>query len=400
MSYFSSLSQYNDTKNAVAQHTQDAEQAVKDAKADASQKAFEGYSQLLESAGGSTTGLAGGFHVTRKIYKKYKALKQAGKDAKDALEKVKGGDNTGTQEGGEEGGEEGDQEGGEEPSTEEPETQSSAPEPSTEVPEPSTEAPEVPTQSIPEPEPNGLEAEPSSVEQDTELSPEDNDYLQDILKRYPEDVQRGGDMVTQEQSQSSSTEVANPEDTEVANPEANTQLSSFSNEGQGADSGAVRPTNTAPEPLAETNEEPSTRTGEPEPEPDVAGAEDTAESADRIEQGAQAFSKITPTPKGNLGGLGVDGGADASDLADAGSSLLSTGLETAGTVLDFLGPVGEVVGAGVALGGFFHSLFDGDEKSKESADENQVTNIAQGGGISAESLKTASQSTNLVGTTY
>lgn len=388
MSYFSSLSQYNDTKNAVAQHTTEMEQSVKDAKADASQKAFEGYSQLLESAGGSTTGLAGGIHVTRKIYKKYKSLKQAGKDAKDALNKAKGGDN---QEGQAEQtqAEQTEQQG--EPDAPEPEAPApevqSIPEPEAPAPapEPEVPAPEAPApQSIPEPEPNGLEAkEPSTVE--TELSPEDNDYLQDILKRYPEDVQRGANL-------------ADEQSAETSNPEATTELSSFSNEGQGAESGAVRPTNTAPEPKGE---EPQSAPPEPSTKAGAEGAvEDTEEASDRIEQGAQAFSKITPTPSGSAGGLGLDASADSGDLAEAGSSLLSTGLETAGTVLDFLGPVGEIAGAGIALGGFFHSLFDSSEKSKESDDENEQTNIAQGGGISAESLKTASQSTNLVGTTY
>ena len=58
MAYFNSLSSYKETQKAVAQHTTDMEESVKDAKAEASQKAYEGYSQLLETAGGSTTGLA------------------------------------------------------------------------------------------------------------------------------------------------------------------------------------------------------------------------------------------------------------------------------------------------------------------------------------------------------
>ena len=52
MAYFNSLSSYKETQKAVAQHTTDMEESVKDAKAEASQKAYEGYSQLLDSAGG------------------------------------------------------------------------------------------------------------------------------------------------------------------------------------------------------------------------------------------------------------------------------------------------------------------------------------------------------------
>ena len=126
----------------------------------------------------------------------------------------------------------------------------------------------------------------------------------------------------------------------------------------------------------------------------------TAGSADRIEQGAAAFSKITPTPTGGAGGLGLGADAGADDIASAGSSLLDSGLEIASTALDFLGPVGEIAGAGIALGGFFHSLFDSGESKKESDDEDAPTDISQGGGISSTSLQTQSQTSTQVGTSY
>ncbi len=464
MSYFSSLSQYNDTKNAVAQHTQDAEQAVKDAKADASQKAFEGYSQLLESAGGSTTGLAGGFHVTRKIYKKYKALKQAGKDAKDALAKGKQDAKDQDAEDDAQADEElGEPEEFEEGST--TETTGTAQETSELIDKGSTET---------KPNTQGEELDAEAEDKDAEDAlPEPADFeegsstAEDVKgsdtfasqSDAPTDNTRSFDFNTQgadtvEDLKPSTTAPSVMEDDDlnsgfrVSNVNAqnleqgNTDMLSKDEGGQEPTQqteGQLRnPDNLGEEPDAEKTgvnqlegDEPadeelgepvdyelkSTETGggadtggkavevSAEDQEQTggfqAGAETTdadlttAGSADRIEQGAQAFKDITPTPKG---ALGLD--ADAGDLADAGSSLLTSGLETAGTVLDFLGPVGEVVGAGIALGGFFHSLFDSGEEKKESDDENQVTNIAQGGGISAESLKTASQSTNLVGTTY
>ena len=82
MAYFNSLNDWKSTQDAVAQHTTDTENAVLQAKAAASSAAFEGYSQLLETAGGGVSSLSGGIHLTRKIYKKFKAVKQAAKDAK------------------------------------------------------------------------------------------------------------------------------------------------------------------------------------------------------------------------------------------------------------------------------------------------------------------------------
>ena len=465
MSYFSSLSQYNQTKNAVAQHTTDMEQAGKDAKAAASQKAFEGYSQLLESAGGSTTGLAGGFHVTRKIYKKYKALKQAGQDAKDAITKGKQDAKDQDAEDDADADEElGEPEEFSTGSTTETtgqagqETSDLIDKGSTET-KPNTQADELDNEAedkdaeddLPEPEEfeegsstaNDVKGSDTSVSQSD--APTDNtrsfdfntqaaDTVEDlkpsttapsvmedddlnsgfrISNTNAPDIEQGNtdmlskDMGGQEPTQTTEGTRSNPDnlgeepdllegedkeagttpdDSELPEPVDFKELNTQS--GEGADTGGK-----AVEVAAEDQE----KTGGFQAGAETTDADlTTAGSADRVEQGAQAFKDITPTPKGAT--LGLD--ADAGDLADAGSSLLTSGLETAGTVLDFLGPVGEVVGAGIALGGFFHSLFDSGEEKKESDDEAAQTDISQGGGISSQSLKTASQSTNMVGTTY
>ncbi len=408
MSYFNSLNDWSATQKAVEQHTTDAVESYNNAKADADAKAFQGYSQLLESAGGSTTGLAGGFHLTRKIYKKYKQGKKAIQDAKNAVDKAKG--QPKEEEGGEEGGEDegGEDEGGA-PSTEEGGTEADAPEPDattaeapeteSSAPEPSTEAPEVdnaPTQSAPEPESNGLEASDPDL-QETPLAPEDEAYLQDILARHPEDVQRGADMTNEAQQ----AEAPNAEATNAEAPSADTQMSSFSNEGQGADSGAVRPTNTAPEP---TTDAPST-TDAPEPTTDAPeadateGADEGAEAADRLEQGAKAFEGVKPTPSSGLSSLGKDAGVD--DIIDAGSSTLGDVGTALSVGLDFLGPVGEVVGAGIAIGGFFHDLFGKDDEAKtETQDATTAGSVATSGGISTSSIKSSQQTSLNVGTAY
>lgn len=400
MSYFNSLSDWSATQKAVEQHTTDAVESYNSAKADSDEKAFNGYSQLLESAGGSTTGLAGGFHLTRKIYKKYKQGRKAIQDAKNAVDKAKGQpkeEEGGEDEGGEdEGGAPSTEEGGTEADAPEPDaTTAEAPETESSAPEPSTEAPEVdnaPTQSAPEPESNGLEASDPDL-QETPLAPEDEAYLQDILSRHPEEVQRGSDMTDEAQE----TEATNPEA-----PSADTQLSSFSNEGQGADSGALRPTNTAPEPSTEpSSTEPSTDTPSTEAPATEAteGADEGAEAADRLEQGAKAFEGVKPSPTGGLTSLGKDAGVD--DVVDAGASTLGD-IGTALSVgLDFLGPVGEVVGAGIAIGGFFHDLFGKDDEAKtETQDATTAGSVAGSGGISTSSIKTSQQTNLNVGTAY
>ena len=473
MSYFSSLSQYNETKNAVAQHTADLEQAGKDAKAAASQKAFEGYSQLLETAGGNTTGLAGGFHVTRQLYKKYKTLKKAGQDAKDVLTKAKAaaedaltkakqggtdaltkakpdatdqdafeglkeGDfddimppkNTGADAQGAKDADadaqdakdaedkEADEELGEPEEFEEGSTgtaedvkgsdtfasQSDAPTDNTrswdfntqaadtvEDLKPSTTAPSVMedddlNSGFRVSNVNALDLEQGNFDMLSKAEGgQEPTQTTEASWRNPDNL---GEEPDAEKTGVNQLEGDEPADEELGEPVDFKELNTQS--GEGADTGGK-----AVEVAAEDQE----KTGGFQPGAETTDADlTTAGSADRVEQGAQAFKNITPTPKGALG-LDADAG-DLLDVAKTGSSLLTSGLETAGTVLDFLGPVGEIVGAGIAIGGFFHSLFDSSEKKDVSADLAAPTYISQGGGISSQSLKTASQATNLVGTTY
>lgn len=463
MSYFSSLAQHNETKNAVAQHTQDAEQAVNDAKAAASQQAFQGFSQLLESGGGGTVGLAGGIHLTRKIYSKYKKASQAKTNAKnqkaqndleeknqdaeddkdaddelgepeeftegstkpasaeDSTTEVKGQGTT--EETNTEGNETQDSlEKGDEADTDkqaddelgEPEdyelktTGSAEDVKGSETQASQSEAPDAKVDDTVD-NTQGADTIDDLKPETTEPSVMETDDVNNfrVSSANAQDIGQG-DVGLQEPTQTTTFKDANPdnlgeepdllkgEDEEAGTTPADSELP----DPVDYDIKSTKDTNTGGE-ATEVDASDQAETGGFKAGAETTDADEVMEgSADRVEQGAQMFSKITPTPSGSVGGLGLDASADAGDLATAGSSLLDSGLEIASTALDFLGPVGEIAGAGIALGGFFHSLFSKGEDSKESSEENATTDIAQGGGISSKSLQSAGQTTNMVGTTY
>ena len=147
----------------------------------------------------------------------------------------------------------------------------------------------------------------------------------------------------------------------------------------------------------------------PEPEGDVQGplpkpAKDEdgnliseEASTDNIDTTAQSLTKNISSNVEDGANTLVDAGTDF--VKTAVSSTLDAGLETAGAVLDVLGPVGEVVGAGIALGSFFHDLFGHDDtKDKQKKVQDATSNISQSTGISTTSMNTANVKTNLVGT--
>jgi len=71
-----------------------------------------------------------------------------------------------------------------------------------------------------------------------------------------------------------------------------------------------------------------------------------------------------------------------------------------GEVADFLGPAGEIVGAGLALGSFFHNIFDKKRLDREQDEAENKTGLVlgSGGGISTASLAQSSMKSNTVGT--
>ena len=477
MAYFNSLSSYKETQKAVAQHTTDMEESVKDAKAEASQKAYEGYSQLLDSAGGSTTGLAGGYHLTRKIYKKYKIAKG---QAQDAIDSVKGkvSDAVDTAKGKvsdavdtakdtvkDSVGEDAEPESADfttgDTATEgvsgvsddpdvafksdnavsntqadsldkldtDQQADSNLPEPEDyELKSTNMEAPESKVSELSTGEVN----DPSNVNVDNTKA---SDTINDLKEADQEDSATGavkdsqfsrqelggdnsalggvedaqdtfgGDIGSLQTPKTIDSSIQSSDPVLGEEPDAEKTDTNQLDGSEPADEDLpdpvdydIKSTTNLPKTSLDASDQSAVKAGGDSTGTDLAG--DLDASADRLEQGASAFKDITPTPSGGAGGLGLTGDATAGDLSEGVSSLGSSILEGVSTGLDFLGPIGEVVGAGIALGGFFHSLFDGGEKKKEDADESTQTDMSAGGGISATSLKSASNTTNLVGTTY
>ena len=134
-----------------------------------------------------------------------------------------------------------------------------------------------------------------------------------------------------------------------------------------------------------------------------AVSDDIAEGAGRA--GSRAATQATNVLKSggevdDLIGQGSQAaGKVLTNVAKVGGEAADAAMETAGAVLDFLGPAGEIVGAGLALGSFFHDLFG---HKKEQAKELQaklgpqqaVANV----GIDTSSIASQAQKSNLVGT--
>ena len=489
MSYFNSLNDWSATQKAVEQHTSDAVVSYNNAKADADSKAFNGYSQLLESAGGNTTGLAGGYHLTRKIYKKYKTVKQTAIDAKNAVGKATDdaknavgkatdavgqaktdaqnaldkatddaknavgqatddaktavGKATGTDQGGDDKDQgndkdEGDDDKDQGDDKDEGDDQGGdgggdvgAPAPQA----PTTPAPKVdntPSQSAPEPANNGLDSTgPTTTDTEPPSAPAVDDdpdkFSRGTLKGDnqsntsgefgDESDTFGGDTGPLQQPKSLGGSIQNTPQARGPEPDILGQggKSDLDNPepellGQGGKSpldndeppapaqpAPAQPAPAQPAPAQPAPAQPAPAQpapAQPEP-PDAPDAPPT-----NIEDGAKAFDGIKPTPEGKgLSSLGKDSSVD--DIIDAGSSTLSDATTALSVGLDFLGPIGEVVGAGIAIGGFFHDLFGGSsEEDKEKQDESTPGVVSGSGGISSQSFKASSQTSLNVGTAY
>ena len=125
--------------------------------------------------------------------------------------------------------------------------------------------------------------------------------------------------------------------------------------------------------------------------------------ASKVGDAKDAISGVKDT----ISGIKATGNAVANTTTDAlaqtgekvGTSVAKAGLESTEGVLDFLGPIGEIIGAGLALGTFFHDLFGkkGLTKKQENA-ENAPQTISQASGISTASMGTAQEKSNTVGT--
>ncbi len=449
MSYFDSLSSWQNAASSIQQHQQDAEQENNDAKASTIEEKFDAVDKYMNESGAALGGFGGGIHLVRRMYKKGKAAQQKIKEAKAAYEKAKGNapdgktgnpDNenadangktpdehskmngtedeptnadTGVPKGGEQEmsdasdwAKSGDKNSGNDGNNAKPD----------DVKDNGNDADTQPkandTQQSGQDaaEDSGGKADNSALKGDED--PDDFSFFPDkepntagadIFDSTPKvgeppsgaggasggaegsgtiATDAGGDVsslggsggMPRSQAQQFTQEQVNVEDTPLGKSEASS----------GADSGGQAAAE------GEQNIKSAVDSGSDAAKGALNGLKDGA--SDMVDQTASkvsgAASKVSDV---------VDATTDAAKVAAKGT--LDAALETAGGVMDFLGPVGEIVGAGLALGSFFHDLFGSKKKTdQEDADQNQKTIISQGTGISTTSMATAATKSNVVGT--
>lgn len=457
MSYFDSLTSFQQANTAIQQHTQEIQEQGKEAKANTIEEKFNKVDALMNESGGAIGGFAGAYHIGRKVYKKVKTARKKLQEAKDTYDKLTGKDgekpdgksnNPDTENGGEDTEKtpnDHNRANGEEDDNFNPESQKPN------VPEGEGD---VELQDASEWSSRGGDASKGSGD--------DNTSKPDDVKQDGQDADKQPDTEAPTNESSGDALKTNVDDDD---------FSFFPDKEGGTDTGDIFKTK-APEPI--TSQDLPTGSGgasggasgqgtlavddtkdisslgdsgglprsdiqnltlDPEPKPvvdDPLGANNTgkvsgnaegdtpssntalADDAEQniksaVDTGAQNLAEkgqslvdnvsgkvgeITDSAKGIL-----NKGASVVDDAKTALSGASDAVDAVGGVLDFLGPIGEVIGAGLALGSFFHDLF-GKHKNEEKQQqaEDAPTNIGQGGGVSLTSLATANVKSNVVGT--
>lgn len=376
MSYFDSLASWQNGAEAIQSHQQAIEQEYKNSKANDIEQKFDQVDKYLQEGGGGLTGLAAGFHVSRKIYQKVKSSQAKKKELQDKANKDKEGstdkgnelDNQGDkapqEHNGKQNGTEGEEGGGVEEDWEDggdfgfgdKENPNKPPETDT------NDADDAPTEAAPDNAPETTPEQEEEEDADDAPAPEEEDT---------------------------------PAPDRPPPAEAAPEEPSLGNSGDLVDmeGGGQRIGQSAGDNVAASAEDTIKSAAD--------GGADAAKTAlsGLKESGQDALDNIA-TKGGDLVSNGLTKVAETgSKIAEGGTDLLTTGLDTASTVLDFLGPVGEVVGAGIMIGSFFHDLFGHKKKDKdETAAQNAGGDISQGSGISTTSMAAASVKSNVVGT--
>lgn len=352
MSYFNTLNSFQDSASAIQSHAQDVANESASAGKNAVDQQFSHVSDILGKVGGDLGSFGGAFHVSRRVYKKFQSGKKAVQDAKNKLDDAKNNPQKQPDESNQQDNE---------------------------------------TKDTPENETNDTHT-PNGAEDDSSATPASTDEAQ---ARTTTDATEDTPNVNEPQPPNPQAEQTEPPplDGEPAPapataPEGGTTGLSAPNPNDPSPSGGQRIQNTA-------NPETEPTTENPTSAPQTV-AEASESSSGDIEAGAKAFSDIKPTPTGGLGGTGL--GAGESDLLDVGENVGKSALEsvasttaelgTVSGVLDAIGPVGEVLGAGVGIADLFYGLFS---KSKENSEEEEAENtakdaITQTGGIDVKNV--------------
>tara|TARA_R110000803_G_scaffold11944_2_gene35214 strand:+ start:6302 stop:7573 length:1272 start_codon:yes stop_codon:yes gene_type:complete len=420
MSYFNSLSSWQNANSAIQTQQGDLEQENKDKKASGIEEKFNAVNTKLQEGGGGLAGLGAGYQLGRKILKKARTIQQKAKEAKQGLEDAKGKVQ--------------DALGGK---NEPPSEHETPPSESSNTPNGMENEPPSEGKAATE-EPEGVEGtvketELHSATEKTDADP-DEGSAEDRLGATDDDFEKqigSNDTKTNVGEQPSDAKAPElNEDGDTANPfkqgdrasgdAQDSKLENIPEEqepsyGIGGDDDNMRVQSTEEtEPTNNTSTRPNGTEEETEMPDEVEGDDNIISSlADRASSTIAdvknavngKINDVVNAVKSKIGNAsgdasaGTDAGTDAAAAGEkVGAKVGEDALEEAGGVLDFLGPIGEIAGAGIALGSLFHTLFD---KKKEDAKEAVVQNaggiITQSTGISTASLGAANTKSNTVG---
>jgi hypothetical protein len=399
MSYFNSLSQFQQAQEAIQEHTQSMEQEALASKAQTLQDKFDDIQQRHEQLAGAITGFGAGIHGARRSYLKVKKGFQSLQEKAQNLKEKLTGEQQGTPDG-ENTGREGEENPAENRANGQEDDGDANAQAGDRVAQEDVDEQVADTDNPVDPVPHD-----DNVGDRQNLDPNEPDPASADADLPPPDF---APPPAPDEAPSFAPDApplqVNEEGVQIVGGEENPRIGNLANAPQEANpeanEGDANVRNNAPD-----VEEPEA------PAPDVQGQGVNGNPAsDNAGNGMRDLAN-----EGENGGTIEDLAQDGGDVADQalkqGADQLfskmgglfgdagSTALETAGAVADFLGPVGEVVGAGIALGTFFHNLFD---KPKEDAQEDAIqqapTAIAGKAGIDTSQLSMGNLKTNAIGT--
>jgi hypothetical protein len=451
MAYFQSLQGWRESADMIQQHQQDIEQEANDAKARTFQEKSDYLDKQLETAGGAVGGFGGAYHIGRKIYKKIKTVQQKAKEVKQKMSGDKGEPSNDNNADSDDKQPSGDKDNSGKANGTEDDADTSAPSNNTgskakvqddnsandtdasnankssgdstggsdstgqpKSSDVSSQGQNAPKNSAPD---NTVSADADPVQgplkaEDTEVAFPDAASHQELLDERanadlqpsaPDPVQQAPSTTTQPPTSGSAN--AQPDSVQAGSGDGpiNTVDDPVLNQ-MGQRTPYQQGAGTSDRAAYNMKDAQNGGSGSQASSGDATG--DLAnKGGDLADQTASSVSKTTDAADGVMskGGDVLNAAKTAgSDAIEEGVSAATSGvsdaLSVAGGVLDFLGPVGELVGAGLALGSFFHDLF-GHKKTQEKQEQAEAapTNIAGASGLDTSSLSSQNVKTNVVG---